>query len=544
MEGTANKAALPWILLGVLMAGSAILILSQTSGFTFIADEWDLVLLRPGWSPDTLLDPFHEHIIIAPALIFKVLQAMFGIGSPRPMQIASTATFVATGLLLFVWLRLRVGDWGALIGAAIVLFLGAAFEDLLWAFQIGYFGSLACGIGALIALDREDRKGDIAAAILLVASISFSSLGIPFALGAVTEWLMNPRERGRRWFVPAAPIVFYALWWLGWGHEAESAVSLSNVPDLPKYVFDAASAAMTSMLGLATGDGSEPDQPHLIWGRLALVVLIGLAAWRLIRLGKVPRGVAVTATIALAFFALAALGHNDLRPPTSSRYQLPAVILILLFCGELLRGMKIPGYAFLAATVVVAVTSFSGVGLMRDQARDRWKPSAISNQVTLGAIAIAGDAARPNFVLNLSSVSVPIARFQDEVASSGSPGYSDAELARMDAAYRGLADQTLIDTEGLILSGTGPALTGSGCQTTTPKTGGAVAVFPSENPVLIINRENTDLEVSLARFGDPPGSPIGSIDPGSRAWLTLPPDDSTRPWQISLGGRGAVRVCD
>ena len=211
MEGTANKAALPWILLGVLMAGSAILILSQTSGFTFIADEWDLVLLRPGWSPDTLLDPFHEHIIIAPALIFKVLQAMFGIGSPRPMQIASTATFVATGLLLFVWLRLRVGDWGALIGAAIVLFLGAAFEDLLWAFQIGYFGSLACGIGALIALDREDRKGDIAAAILLVASISFSSLGIPFALGAVTEWLMNPRERGRRWFVPAAPIVFYAL---------------------------------------------------------------------------------------------------------------------------------------------------------------------------------------------------------------------------------------------------------------------------------------------------------------------------------------------
>ncbi len=532
---------LPWILLGLLMAGSGVLLFSLTAGFTFIADEWDLVLLRPGWNPETLLSPFHEHIVIAPALIFKLLQSIFGMGSPRPMQVASIGTFLATALLLFVWLRSRVGDWAALIGAAIVLFLGAAFEDLLWAFQIGYFGSLACGIGALIALDRDDRHGDVAASILLVASLSFSSLGMPFVAGAVIEWLTNPRSRRHRWIVPAAPLAFYALWWLGWGHEADSDVTLSNLPDLPGYVWDAASAGMTSMLGLATGDGSEPDQPHLIWGRIALLLVAGLTVWRLVKLGRIPRGVLICGAIALAFFGLAALGQNELRPPTSSRYQLPAVIFILLFAGELLRGIRIPAPALGVAAAVVAATSLSGVDLMRDQAEARWKPSAVANQVSLGAIALAKDAARPDFVLNLVSVSVPIERYLDEVDSSGSPGYGAEEIAGLDAAHRGLADQTLIDVEGLQLSGEGPGLAQS-CRLLPATPGTPITVYPGQ-VAAVSNPENRVTTVAVSRFGDPPGFAVGSILPRSRAWLTLPADGSTRPWQVTLDGRGRVGAC-
>ena len=543
MDGDSRKSLLPWVLLGALMVGSSVLLFSLTTGFTFISDEWDLILLRPGWGPEVFLEPFNEHIIITPALVFKVLQAVFGMDSPRPMQFAAFTTFLACVLLLFLWLRVRVGDWGAVIGAAVVLFLGAAFEDLLWAFQIGYFGSLAAGIGALIALDRDDRRGDVFAAGLLVFSITFSSLGIPFAIGAAVEWLANDRDRRRRWFVPLAPFAFYGLWWLGWGHDAESAVSVSNLPDLPKYVFDAASAAMTSMLGLATGDGSEPDQPNLIWGRIALFVLVGLAAWRLIRMGRIPKGVLVTGAICLGFFCLAALGQNELRPPTSSRYQLPAVIFILLVCGELLRGLQIPRYALVIATVVVAVTSISGVDLMQEQADSRWKPSAVSNQVTVGAIAIAGEAARDDFELQLSSVTVPIERFLDEVASSGSPGYSADEISELDAPYRGLADQTLIDVEGLFLSGVRPGQPAGECTQMLVGPETPVPVNPSVDPVRIVNRENAVLAVSVSRFGDPPGIPIGSIYPRSRAWLTLPLDGSSLPWQVTLGGRGTIRVC-
>lgn len=543
MEGGIKKGLLPRVLLGVLMAASGALLLSLTSGFTFISDEWDLVLLRPGWSPEALLAPFHEHIVVLPALIYKVLQAVFGMDSPRPMQVAAIATFLATALLLFVWLRVRIGEWGALIGATIVLFLGAAFEDLLWAFQIGYFGSLACGLGTLVALDRDDGKGDAWAAGLLVASVGFSSLGVPFAVGAVVEWLTNPRRRDRRWLVPLAPIAFYILWWLGWGREAESDVSLSNLPDLPRYVWDAASAAMTSMLGLATGDGSEPDQPHLIWGRIALVIGAGLAAWRLIRLGRVPRGFLVCGAIALTFFGLAALGQNELRPPTSSRYQLPAVIFILLLAGELLRGLRIPAPALAVAAVVVLVTSLSGVDLMREQAETRWKPSVVSTQVSLGAIATAGGAARPDYVLELTSVSVPIDRFVDEVESSGSPGYSPAEIAGLDPSQRALADQTLVDVLGLELSGVDPAPDARECRTESAPAGTPIPVNPGTTS-RIRNLENRQLNVSVSRFGDPPGIPVGGTYPRSWAWLALPRDESTRPWQVTLDGRGRIRTCD
>lgn len=539
-----RKRGLPWILLGLAMATSATLILSLNSGFTFITDEWDLLLLREGWGPDVFLAPFHEHIVVAPAFIYKALQAIFGMESPRPMQVAAVFTFLASVALLFLWLRPRTGDWAALIGAVIVLFLGAAFEDLLWAFQIGYFGALACGLGALVALDRNDRRGDIVAAVLLVGSVSFSSLGMPFVAGAALEWILNPRDRRRRWFVPGAALAFYLLWWLGWGSEAESAINLANVPYAPKYFFDAASAAMTSMLGLATGDGSEPDQPHLIWGRLALVVLLALSAWRLIRLGRIPRGFLVVAAIAVAFFGLASLGQSELRPPTSSRYQLPAVVFILLVCGEVLRGLTIPRWALAMAAALVLVTSISGVALMREQAEERWQPSSQSLRVSLGAIVVAGESAREDYVLDLGfHTAVPIARFREEVAASGSPGYAADELPDLDPAHRGLADAVLIDTIGIRLSGLDPGISPGSCRTEALPAGAPFAIEPSFAPLMVINPGGEALPVSLARFGDPPGMPVGSILPRSHAWLTLPPDGSSLPWQLTSGGAGQLRIC-
>ena len=79
--------------------------------------------------------------------------------SARPFQVAAIATFLTSVALLYAWLRERTGELAALGGAALVLFLGAAWEDLLWAFQIGYFGSMAAGIGMLLALRRESPRG-------------------------------------------------------------------------------------------------------------------------------------------------------------------------------------------------------------------------------------------------------------------------------------------------------------------------------------------------------------------------------------------------
>ena len=174
---TVRRLATPPVLLGALAAASAALLLAWQSHLTFLIDDWDLLLNRRGFNAHAFLDPHNEHIIIAPTAIYKAIQATIGMDSLLPYAVVATAAFIASAVLLFVYLRSRIGDWLALAGATLVLFIGAAYEDLLTPFQVGYFGSMAFGLGALLALDRSNRAGDAWACVLLVLSLTFSEVG-------------------------------------------------------------------------------------------------------------------------------------------------------------------------------------------------------------------------------------------------------------------------------------------------------------------------------------------------------------------------------
>ena len=95
MRNPGQSRFLPWVLLGLLMLGSGAILLSVTSGINFVTDEWNLLFLRSGWTPDSFLEPFHEHVIIAPTLIYKVLQGTLGMDSNRPFQLAALIMFLA-----------------------------------------------------------------------------------------------------------------------------------------------------------------------------------------------------------------------------------------------------------------------------------------------------------------------------------------------------------------------------------------------------------------------------------------------------------------
>ena len=59
-------------------------------------------------------------------------------------------------------------------------------------------------------------------------------------------------DRGwRRAYIVLVPLCLYALWWLGWGHEAESAVSLHNIATTPLFVLNSFAAAVSALAGLA-----------------------------------------------------------------------------------------------------------------------------------------------------------------------------------------------------------------------------------------------------------------------------------------------------
>ena len=216
------------LLLGAGAAASAAVLLALGSKLTFLLDDWEFLLYRPGFTAHSILDPHGEHISIAPILIYKALLATVGMESSVPYLAVDVALVVATAVLLFVYLRRRVDPWLALLAAALILTLGPAYDDLLWDFQMGFTGSLACGLGAILMLERGDRRGDMLACGLLTAGVTFSSLGLPFIVAAAVDVALR-EDRLRRLFVFAVPALLYAVWWAGWGHTADTALSLHNV---------------------------------------------------------------------------------------------------------------------------------------------------------------------------------------------------------------------------------------------------------------------------------------------------------------------------
>ncbi len=102
------------LFLAAAVFASAAVLLAYTREITFLLDDWEILLYRPGFNAHSVFDPHNEHIVVVPVLIYKALLALFGMDSARPFQVASTFTFLTSAVLLFAWLRRRAGDWYAL----------------------------------------------------------------------------------------------------------------------------------------------------------------------------------------------------------------------------------------------------------------------------------------------------------------------------------------------------------------------------------------------------------------------------------------------
>jgi hypothetical protein len=553
-EPTGQPAVAALICLAGAAACSGAVLLILQSHLTFFADDWEFLLDRRGFSAAVFLDPHNEHIVLAPVAIYKALLALFGMDSALPFAVVSTLVFLLSAVLLFVYLRRRVGDWPALLGSVLILFLGAAYTDLLWSFQIGFSGSVAAGIGALLALERDDRRGDLVACALLVLATSFSELGVPFVVGALVSVALGPSPRRSRLYVALVPLALYGLWYLGWGHTGPSWASFHNLVNSPKFVFDAVSQNLASLLGLATplsGSGSNPV--GLNWGRILLVIAIALAIWRLRRVGWRSRWLWVVLAAGGAFWFLTALNAIPLlRTPTIGRYQYPGAIFVLLIAAELLRGVRLDRRLLAAATAVTVAAAISGLIFLHDGYRLREDPSDLL-RAQLAAVEIARGHESPDFVIYFFIFFArPAHTYFSAVDAFGSPAFSESQLAASEEANRAAADHELALAEGIKL---GPVAAGAdqgarrcrklsassatqplarlGSGRITLETGGPSA---PGNPAAV--------QVLLGRFSDGLPVALASLQPGQRQSLVIPADESARRWRLGLTGSGQpVTLC-
>jgi hypothetical protein len=526
--------------LAVAVAASAALLLVLGSNLTFVREDWELLLTRQDWTTDSFLRPFLEHIVLAPTGIYKLLVAIFGIESALPFRVASTAAFSLSVLLLFFWLRRRVGGWPALLGAVAIAFLGAAYEDLLWPFQIGYFGSVSAGLGMLLALDRDDRRGDALACALLVVSLSFSSLGIAFAAGALADVLLGHRARARRLTLVLLPLALFALWWAAWGQQADSALSVANIVEAPRYVFEAIGAGLASLLGLASNDPDAERTQQIAGGLLALAALTA-AFLRIWRLGQLPRDAAVALAIALTFWVLAATNQTFDRPPDASRYQYPSAVFLLLIGGALLRGVRIKGRPLIVAAALTSVAVLSGTALLYREYERWWLPASESLRASLAGLEIAGEGAGRDFTVRFPpNMALPASQYFELVRTAGSPAFSESELTESGDQPRAAADLTLAGVHELNLAPGARLPEGlDGCRRVT---GGAGLELP-QRTITLVATDGGPVEVLLSRFSPTPSVPLGEIMPATSMRLRIPPDLSVRRWRLHLRGGGSLAVC-
>jgi hypothetical protein len=552
------------------MAASGVLLIVLGSRLSFFLDDWVFILYKRDFSLDAFLGPDNEHLVAGPVAVWKLMLATFGLGSALPYRVVSTAMLLLGAWFLFVWIRRRIGGWGALLMTLPILFLGAAFEDLFWFSSITFLGSMACGLGMLVALDRRDRVADRIACAWLVGSMLFSSLWLAFAVGAAVDIALRRGDRGwrRRAYVVAVPVVLYAIWWLGWGDNGESSVTLHNIATTPLFVLDSFAAAIGALVGLATPGEGLPSPPGLDWGRPLAVGLGALAAWRLYRLERIPRSLWVVLAITLAFWIFGGIAVKPGRVPWASRYQYPSAALVLLVAAGMLGGLRLDRRLLPPALIAVAV-SLAGNGLLLQQSHDFYLATSRLIKGNLTALEIARNTVEPNFYLEEEFADtgfdhIDAGSYFSAVDAFGSPAYTIEELEASPEPVRFAADKVLLNALGVGVE-TGaplpaaaarakPATPNSASIVVVPATGCVAVPGGAQTPLLSLPPGGAVVgagaqpvtDIKMRRFATsseefPVDFQIG-VAPGEAVAVPIPPDLSTVRWKMQLEG-GAATVC-
>jgi uncharacterized membrane protein len=177
----------------------------------FFGDDW--TILAPSFDHDILL-PHNGHWDLVPAVVFPLLRNAVGLGSYLPfLALAVLAHLTVAHLLWRILNRVGVAPWAATILSVMVMLLGAGAENILWAFQFGFMGAIAVGLGVILLLD-SDRLGGWRIAGIVVLSVlcpMFSGTGLPvLAAAAAVGWVRHGFIRTILLFAPTAAV------YLGW----------------------------------------------------------------------------------------------------------------------------------------------------------------------------------------------------------------------------------------------------------------------------------------------------------------------------------------
>lgn len=542
--------------LAVLVVGgtalaAALLLMHVGRGTTWFYDEWSWILTRRTGTLDDYLANHNGHLNLLPIAVYKATWSLVGLTHYTVLRLFEIALHVGTCLAMFVYVRRRTPLWFATGATVVVLFLGYAFQDLLWPLQMTYLGSVLAGLLALLSLDRRDGAGDIGASIALAASLACSGLGLPF-VGAVALELLLRRATWRKLWVPLVPLILWGVWYVQYG---QSQVERSNLHLVPEHAAQMGSAAVGALFGIAMDDG------RVLLALLAIAVVVALAVDRRIS----PRFAAVL-SLPIGYWVLTALSRAQYDEPAASRYIYPGAVFVVLVLAEVIPRLERPigragtavGAGLLVVLVVLVVVSVRGnVDELRAGAAGLRDTSSYL-KAELRAVELARAHVRPDFRPDvLRAPQVDAGGYLRAVDDLGSPADSLPELRHRPGALRDAADAVLLRAlrVGLVPTasavGTSPSI-GTVTGGVVMPSGSCARFVPDPTAVdrsvvlrattpIVVGSSTDSVAVSARLLGDTM-VPVGTIAPGS-VEVFDPVVNDAGPWTVQVASSAPVELC-
>lgn len=540
---------------GVLLALGAALVIYETRGLSFFGDEWDFVVTRRGLSPHVLLEPHGPHLSLVPILVFKVLLELFGGSSYLPFRLLAAFDLVIVALALGIACRRWWGAWWGLAPVLLLVTLGPGGITILWPFQTGYALAVACGLFALIALDRGGRWADPICCLALLISLGSGSQGIGFVVGAAIMIVLRGNWRRRAWVV-VVPALLYLAWYAQYGHQhSQSHLSLWGTS--LSYVMQSLSATAAGLLGLSTAS-AQPGPLDITFGvpiAVALLIAVAAAAWRGWRPGAIFWASAATL---LVIWVAASLSNSATipRPASDPRYLSSAAALLMVCVCAAVPTPRLARTGTVVALILLAIVAVTNVDQYRQQ-RAFFLAGARAQRAELGALDIARPAVSPLYspgVVDPNLANIQARPFFSASADFGLSEDSAAQILAAPQSTRQSVDHVLAGAELSVAPVSGashPATSAPQVLAGAHRTAGGCIVVGNA-PVTIRTPpgryrltagRGSSLRISAGRFAHSSAVQLASLPARSARLLSVPADRAPNiPWRTTLAGPGS-RAC-
>jgi hypothetical protein len=550
------------VALALAVLASGLLLYHLTRGSSFWGDDWLWITTRRAKTVGTFLSPYNGHLSVLPLVIYRMMFAAFGIDSYAPYRALVIVLSLIVGLLVFEYARHRVGQFLAMIVAALVLFVGPGWQDTMWTFQIGWVLALGLGIGALIMLDRRTLATDIAACALTFGSICSTSFGIAFAVGIAVDVALT-RRRWRDAWIPGIPLVLYAIWAL---HYHPTGIDWSAITIVPTNLVQTFAGGVAGILGLSGATPIDPTGTTLTFG-VPLLLLLTIVSVRCVTARRFSVRAGALLVVLVVFSALTTLGRW-FETPLVSRYIYPGCVLIALFAVELFRNTRPSRLVQVVLAVLSLIAVVSNLGILRAGGAYLRQVGAMTN-----ADVATLDLGRGSIPSSYIATQLPDYPFVAISAGSylaaervlGTPADSIEQLAHAPTAARTVADNELIGEHAIVLSpGTSSAAAGSaapgiaaGANGSATRSGPCAhftpvsALIPGATSSVVVTLAPgavrvtagaASVKVAAKRFGPTPAA-LGTIGPGRSAIVLVRRDAAPQPWQLQLVSGAVLSAC-